>query len=260
MPGLPLSHFIARPPHLRIRLHPSFLRVRVRLHQSFLHIHLHQSSLRRILLQAILVKLQTRHLDNSSGKKGISFKVLNLIAIVVPIAVSIIGLSVVACFCFISRRAKKKLKNIREDSVWTEITSVKSLQYDLGVIQAATNNLSDENKIGGDGFGPLYKAWKLWSDEAALDLMDGTEIRPYSKDEVTRCIHVALLCVQDDPDVRPSMAIVVPMLDGYSSTLSIPQPPAFYAQSRTDIALDQARSKSIVWSVNEVSISELEPR
>lgn len=42
-------------------------------------------------------------------------------------------------------------------TVWTEITSVKSLQYDLGVIQAATNNLSDENKIGGDGFGPLYK-------------------------------------------------------------------------------------------------------
>lgn len=106
----------------------------------------------------------------------------------------------------------------------------------------------------------LSYARKLWSDEAPLDLMDATEIGPYSKDEVTRCIHVALLCVQDDPDARPSMSIVVPMLDGYSSTLSIPQPPAFLAQSRTDIALNRSRNKSIMWSVNEVSISELEPR
>ncbi|KAM7461134.1 hypothetical protein LguiA_029255 [Lonicera macranthoides] len=34
---------------------------------------------------------------------------------------------------------------------------VQSLQFDLGTIQAATNNFSDENKIGEGGFGMVYK-------------------------------------------------------------------------------------------------------
>ncbi|KAM7490238.1 hypothetical protein LguiA_033159 [Lonicera macranthoides] len=38
-----------------------------------------------------------------------------------------------------------------------EITDVQSLQFDLGTIQAATNNFSNENKIGRGGFGMVYK-------------------------------------------------------------------------------------------------------
>lgn len=38
-----------------------------------------------------------------------------------------------------------------------EITTVESLQYDLGTIQAATNNFSDNNKLGEGGFGAVYK-------------------------------------------------------------------------------------------------------
>ena len=42
------------------------------------------------------------------------------------------------------------------------------LQYDLSTLRAATDNFSEENKIGKGGFGPVYKvilflalAWKL---------------------------------------------------------------------------------------------------
>ncbi|KAM7493125.1 hypothetical protein LguiB_027734 [Lonicera macranthoides] len=38
-----------------------------------------------------------------------------------------------------------------------EITDVQSLQFDLGTIQVATNNFSNENKIGQGGFGMVYK-------------------------------------------------------------------------------------------------------
>ncbi|KAG5516586.1 hypothetical protein RHGRI_037340 [Rhododendron griersonianum] len=106
----------------------------------------------------------------------------------------------------------------------------------------------------------FLQAWKFWNDGAPLHLMDPMQKGPYSKDEVIKCIHIALLCVQDDPRARPSMATVVAMLDGYFSTLSLPQQPAFHGWSRTGLELDRSRSNPFEWSVNEVSISELEPR
>jgi hypothetical protein len=39
----------------------------------------------------------------------------------------------------------------------TESTTIESLQFDLAAIQAATNKFSDDNKLGGGGFGEVYK-------------------------------------------------------------------------------------------------------
>ena len=36
-------------------------------------------------------------------------------------------------------------------------TTIASLQFDLATIQAATNKFSDDNKLGGGGFGEVYK-------------------------------------------------------------------------------------------------------
>jgi hypothetical protein len=41
--------------------------------------------------------------------------------------------------------------------VGDEITSVQSLQFQLGTIEAATNNFAEENKIGKGGFGDVYR-------------------------------------------------------------------------------------------------------
>lgn len=38
-----------------------------------------------------------------------------------------------------------------------EITAIESLQFDLVTIETATNNFSDDNKIGKGGFGTVYK-------------------------------------------------------------------------------------------------------
>ncbi|GMP75232.1 hypothetical protein CsSME_00032398 [Camellia sinensis var. sinensis] len=78
-----------------------------------------------------------------------------LIAIIVPIGVSV--LLFVVCFSFQSSKTKMKYGPSAEDSVGTEITTAQSLQYDLGTVQAATNNFSNQNKIGQGGFGHVYK-------------------------------------------------------------------------------------------------------
>ncbi|KAL9663963.1 hypothetical protein QQ045_019358 [Rhodiola kirilowii] len=38
-----------------------------------------------------------------------------------------------------------------------EIVSVESLLFDFGTIKSATNNFSDDNKLGQGGFGSVYK-------------------------------------------------------------------------------------------------------
>ncbi|KAK8503266.1 hypothetical protein V6N12_034664 [Hibiscus sabdariffa] len=107
-------------------------------------------------------------------------------------------------------------------------------QFNLATIDAATNNFSEENKLGEGGFGPVYKverlcvtyvseqAWMLWHEGRGHELID-----PYIADncpvsEVVRWIHIALLCVQDDPAVRPTMSSVILMLG--SKSVSLPQP------------------------------------
>ncbi|KAF7120007.1 hypothetical protein RHSIM_Rhsim13G0161300 [Rhododendron simsii] len=79
----------------------------------------------------------------------------------------------------------------------------------------------------------LSYAWTLWREGTPLDLMDPTLERSHSRNEVTRCIHIALLCVQDDPNSRPSMATVVLMLNSHSASLSLPQQPGFLGRSKT---------------------------
>jgi hypothetical protein len=41
--------------------------------------------------------------------------------------------------------------------VGREINSAESLQFDLRTIEAATDNFSDQNRLGGGGFGDVYK-------------------------------------------------------------------------------------------------------
>jgi hypothetical protein len=48
--------------------------------------------------------------------------------------------------------------------------------------------------------------------------------------EVLCCIHVGLLCVQDDPDARPPMATVVSVLESRSTQIATPDKPLYLSQ------------------------------
>ena len=54
---------------------------------------------------------------------------------------------------------------------------------------------------------------------------------PMSLRDMIRCIHIGLLCVQEDAAERPTMALVVLMLSSLSITLALPSEPAFFLQT-----------------------------
>uniref|UniRef100_A0A7N2LUG6 non-specific serine/threonine protein kinase n=1 Tax=Quercus lobata TaxID=97700 RepID=A0A7N2LUG6_QUELO len=101
-----------------------------------------------------------------------------IIAIVVTFAASV--LLVIPAYCLLRRRAKKKSNAINDESpkqsdygllnyhAASEITTVESLQFDIGTIEAATNKFSDDNKIGEGRFGKVYKGVLLEGKKVAV--------------------------------------------------------------------------------------------
>ncbi|KAJ9136293.1 hypothetical protein P3X46_033385 [Hevea brasiliensis] len=103
----------------------------------------------------------------------------------------------------------------------------------------------------------LTFAWKLWSKNQGLELMDPLIEGSSVASEVLKCIHIGLLCVQEDPADRPTMSSVVVMLASDHITLPQPTQPAF---SVGRIAARLASSNQKVCSVNQVTLSNISPR
>jgi hypothetical protein len=80
---------------------------------------------------------------------------------------------------------------------------------------------------------------------------------------MVKCIQIGLLCVQDDPMNRPMMSMVNVMLSSSTVTLNAPSKPVFCIRgdgvSSDMYRFSQSASRSPM-SLNEVSITELEPR
>ncbi|KAK6229550.1 hypothetical protein SCA6_018501, partial [Theobroma cacao] len=105
----------------------------------------------------------------------------------------------------------------------------------------------------------LGHAWKLWTEERPLQLIDSNLGDCFAVSEVLRCIHVALLCVQTRPENRPNMSSVVLML-GSENPLPTPKQPGFFTERNLPESESYSSSHHESASVNEVTISEVQAR
>ncbi|KAJ0983292.1 hypothetical protein J5N97_011547 [Dioscorea zingiberensis] len=111
----------------------------------------------------------------------------------------------------------------------------------------------------------LSHVWKHWNEGRALELRDQSLSNRFIEEQMLRCIHIGLLCVQEDPTKRPNMASVVHMLSSDSSPLPTPSTPAFLNLSSMLNEGSSERSSENTGnprmiSVNGVSLSQMEPR
>ncbi|KAL2903509.1 Cysteine-rich receptor-like protein kinase 14 [Bienertia sinuspersici] len=103
----------------------------------------------------------------------------------------------------------------------------------------------------------LTYAWKLWNEGNHLKLVDTTLGNNFSSGDIERCIHVGLLCTQEDPSKRPNMTSVLIMLNNQLN-IELPSPtspPVFPYKFETTAA----SHGSVDIPVEDV-ITELSPR
>ncbi|KAK2986528.1 hypothetical protein RJ640_005570, partial [Escallonia rubra] len=118
--------------------------------------------------------------------------------------------------------------------------SVKSDVFSFGVLvlEIVSGQKNSSFHSGENVKDLLSYAWKYWREGAGSNLIDPT-LRVDSSPirDIIRCIHIGLLCVQENIASRPVMASVVLMLSSFSITLPQPSEPAFFMDSSIDTEL-----------------------
>jgi hypothetical protein len=104
----------------------------------------------------------------------------------------------------------------------------------------------------------LIQAWELWKAGRPFELVDPILRESCSKDQVLRCIHVGLLCVEDNAVDRPIMSDVISMLTS-EAQLPLPKQPAF-SSARSVMEGKSFSKPAETGSINYVSMSTMDVR
>ncbi|KAJ4975288.1 hypothetical protein NE237_000394 [Protea cynaroides] len=140
----------------------------------------------------------------------------------------------------------------------------------LEIVSGQRNNDFDQS---GSIEGLLSSAWRNWIEGTVAELIDPTMRENCPRSEVIRCIHIGLLCAQENVSNRLTMATVNNMLDRFSATLPLPSSPrAFAMDSQVVLANPSTNNDSRITqslgqssnlakkSIYETSITELSAR
>ncbi|KAJ1294240.1 hypothetical protein BS78_01G130700 [Paspalum vaginatum] len=114
----------------------------------------------------------------------------------------------------------------------------------------------------------LSYVWDHWLKGTALEAVDPSlDCQAPESEVMLKCIHLGLLCVQENPADRPTMLDVLVMLHGQSSGFPAPSKPAFaFAFGETGSSGSGEQGNNVVsaggaaFSLSGVSVSEFQPR
>jgi serine/threonine protein kinase len=160
--------------------------------------------------------------------------------------------------------------------------SAKSDMYSFGVIvlEIVTGRRNNRSLEDTASRSLLSHVWEKWSAGSLEEVVDPSLGGGYPESEVLSCVQIGLLCVQENPSARPDASEVVLMLDSHStsSVIRTPSRPAFcFTQPPGDgvapvlaggntttfsypSTRDAAATPTPVFSENDVTISDLQPR
>ncbi|CAN6306181.1 unnamed protein product [Urochloa humidicola] len=139
------------------------------------------------------------------------------------------------------------------------IFSIKSDVYSFGVLLLEVVTGTRRSSMDGIKDFPnlIAYVWHTWMEGNTEDLADSSIMDSCLIDEILLCSHIALLCVQENPDDRPVMSYVVYALDNGSIALPSPNRPAYFSHRSNEI--EQVRG-DIQNSMGSFTLTNIEGR
>ncbi|XP_056172027.1 cysteine-rich receptor-like protein kinase 26 [Syzygium oleosum] len=128
--------------------------------------------------------------------------------------------------------------------------SVKSDVFSFGglVLEIVSSQRNTIYHMGDDTEALIGYVWKNWRERSISNIIDPS-ISSGSSTEISRRIHIGLLCVQEDVASQPMMASVLLMLNSHSITLQVPSKPAFFMHSGNEFDMSSTYDYSRVSQV-----------
>ncbi|KAJ4801363.1 cysteine-rich RECEPTOR-like kinase [Rhynchospora pubera] len=134
--------------------------------------------------------------------------------------------------------------------------SIKSDVFSYGVL--VLEIISSKKSMGfhryGDFLNLLGYAWDRWNDGKYSELISPTLIEA-PQVQIERCIHVALLCVQENPADRPTMSDVIVFLSTESIILPKPKQPAYFNVRVSKKMVESSDFDGSTSSVNDMTLT-----
>ncbi|XP_075643381.1 G-type lectin S-receptor-like serine/threonine-protein kinase At1g67520 isoform X1 [Castanea sativa] len=141
------------------------------------------------------------------------------------------------------------------------VFSIKSDVYSFGVLMLEILSGRRNNSFyhADHALNLVGYAWDLWQEGKGLELVDLTIRDSCVECQVLRCIHVSLLCVEDDAVDRPAMSDMLSMLTNESAQLPLPKKPAFSIGKKAT-RVNTPNNELELHTMNGLSISDIDAR
>ncbi|WZY97501.1 hypothetical protein YC2023_069830 [Brassica napus] len=143
--------------------------------------------------------------------------------------------------------------------------SIKSDVYSFGILILEIITGKKNSAIYNENSNLVGHIWGLWEKGEAREIIDTLmDAESYEENEVMKCVHIGLLCVQESASDRPDMSSVVFMLGHNAIDLPSPKHPAFTVGRKRNV---KNGGSSGNWpsgetgsSVNDVTLTDVQGR
>ncbi|KAB2618778.1 cysteine-rich receptor-like protein kinase 19 [Pyrus ussuriensis x Pyrus communis] len=138
--------------------------------------------------------------------------------------------------------------------------STKSDVYSFGVLllQIISGKKNAPYYGSDEDLNLLEYAYLLWKQGQGMEFMDLALDDTHSLCKLMRCLQIALLCVQENANDRPSMLEISSMLQNEGATMENPKIPAFSKRNEDEETNPTPRPEAC--SINDATISEVVAR
>ncbi|WZY97498.1 hypothetical protein YC2023_069827 [Brassica napus] len=136
--------------------------------------------------------------------------------------------------------------------------SVKSDVYSFGVLILEIITGKKNSAFHKESSNLVGRIWDLWNKGEATAIIDDKLMNQDINDEseVMKCVHIGLLCVQENASDRPDMPSVVSMFGHNANDFPPPKHPAFTSGRKTHVKNDDLSGENSA-SVNDITLTDV---